>query len=181
MSPVFRLSLAALSMLLVSPSAALLAQDSAMMKKDSMMDTSAMGHRMTMRKDSMGEDMSVNKAMMSKDMMGPHASFAGRHDHKVSGGYSIVERGGKRVLMLGEDFFLDGAPDPYVVLSADEMGSGASTLNLGRLKRQKGASAFPLPAGADLTRYSHVLIWCRKFNVTLAQAELAPSDKMMHN
>jgi hypothetical protein len=85
------------------------------------------------------------------------------------------------MLMLADDFTLDGAPDPYVVLSADEMGSGSKTLNLGALERKKGASSFAIPAGTDLAQYSHVLIWCKKYNVTLGAAELALAGAMMHH
>lgn len=135
------------------------AQDTAMAKKD------AMDHSM----------------MMEHSMMAPHGMFAGANKHTVGGGYSIEEKDGKHVLMLAADFSLDGAPDPYIVLSGNDMGSGAGTLNLGRLKTTKGPATFPLPAGTDLTKYSHVVVWCKKYNVTLGQAELAAGDKMMHN
>jgi hypothetical protein len=159
MSLSLRAGLAAASVLLLLATAPAVGQDSAMAKKDTM------DHGM----------------LMDQAMMVPHGMFAGAHDHKVGGGFSVVEKDGKQVLMLGEDFSLDGAPDPYIVLSADEMGSGAGTLNLGRLKTKKGPVAFPLPAGTDLARYSRVLVWCKKYNVTLGQAELAAADKMMHN
>ncbi len=146
----------ALVMLVTVPA---LGQDSAMAKKD------AMDHGM----------------MMDHPMMAPHGMFAGAHDHKVGGNYSIIEKDGKQVLMLGEDFSLDGAPDPYIVLSGNDMGSGDGTLNLGRLRTRKGPVTFALPAGTDLGKYTRVLVWCKKYNVTLGQAELASADKMMHN
>ena len=159
MSLSLRAGLAAASVLVLLVTVPAVGQDSALAKKD------ATDHGM----------------MMDSTMMAPHGIFAGAHDHKVGGGFSVVEKDGKQVLMLGEDFSLDGAPDPYVVLSADDMGSGAGTLNLGRLKTKKGPVAFLLPAGTDLAKYSRVLVWCKKYNVTLGQAELAAADKMMHN
>lgn len=165
---------AGLSIFLVARGAA--AQDSTMkhatMKHDTAMPAdSMMGH------DKMMHDKMGNDAMM----MAPHGMFAGAHDHKVSGGYAIATAEGHQTLQLSGDFALDGAPDPYVVLSADDMGSGTHTLNLGRLKQQRGKSTFAIPAGADLTQYHHVLIWCKKYNVTLGQAELAAGGAMMHN
>jgi Electron transfer DM13 len=153
----------AAGLLLAAAALPLAAQDSAMTKKD------AMGH------DKMAP------AMMDKGRMAPHGMFAGAPDHRVSGGYTISEKDGRQSLQLDTDFVLDGAPDPYIVLSADEMGSGAKTLNLGALERQKGTSTFDIPAGTDLARYSRVLVWCKKFNVTLGTAELAAGGAMMHN
>jgi hypothetical protein len=136
----------------------------------------------TMAHDSMAmKSDSMHGMMMEHAIMQPHGMFAGAHDHTVSGSFSVAEKNGKQVLSLGEDFALDGAPDPYVVLSANDMGSGAGTLNLGRLKSKQGPATFTLPAGTDLAKYSRVLIWCKKYNVTLGQAELAAPDKMMHN
>ena len=140
-----------------------------------------MAHDSMMKSDSMGKDKMDHGMMMDHAMMEPHGMFAGAHDHTVSGAFSIVTKDGKQVLMLGDDFTLDGAPDPYIVLSGNEMGSGAGTLNLGRLKTKRGPVAFSLPAGTDLSKYTRVLVWCKKYNVTLGQAELAAADKMMHN
>ena len=153
----------AAGLLLAAAALPLAGQDSTMMKKD------AMGHE------------KMAPAMMDKGMGAPHGMFAGAHDHRVSGGYLISEKDGRQSLQLGPDFVLDGAPDPYIVLSADEMGSGARTLNLGALKRKKGTSTFAIPAGTDLAQYSRVLVWCKKYNVTLGTAELAAGGAMMHN
>ncbi len=159
-------------MLLAVAPLSLAGQDSTTMKKDSM-DHGAMA-------PSMGGHHDMGK-LRDGMMMPPHGMFAGDHDHKVSGGYSIVEKGGKQSLVLADDFLLDGAPDPYVVLSADDMGSGGRTLNLGALTRKKGSSTFAIPAGTDLAQYTHVLVWCKKYNVTLGSAALAAGGAMMQN
>jgi len=119
---------------------------------------------------------------MKDDGMAPHGMFAGANRHTVSGGYHIVTEGKQRSLVLDTDFNLDGAPDPYIVLSTGEMGSGKGTLNLGRLRQQRGSSTFPIPADADLSTFHTVVVWCKKFDVTLARAELAAGGQMMmHN
>jgi hypothetical protein len=141
-----------------------------------MMKDTTMKGGMMMKKDAMDHGMA-----MDKGMMGPHGMFQGAHDHKVSGGYSIVDQNGAKALVLGKDFSLDGAPDPYVVLSANQMGSGGGTLNLGPLKTANGSSSFMIPAGTDLSKFSKVLIWCKKYDVTLGQADLAAAGGMMHN
>ena len=158
MLPSLRRGLAAGSILVLVAAGSLRAQDSTMMKNDAMA-----------------------KGMMDHGMMAARATFSGAHGHAVTGGYAIVEKDGGQVLMLGDDFALDGAPDPYIVLSGTDKGSGKGTLNLGMLERHKGASSFAIPAGTDLGRYHQVLVWCKKYNVTLGKAELAAPGKMMHN
>jgi hypothetical protein len=113
-------------------------------------------------------------------MMPPHGGFTGANDHAVSGSYEIAEKDGKLWLMLQDDFSLDKAPDPYIVLSSTGKGSGQGTLNLGALKKQKGASVFEIVGLKDVKGYSQVLVWCKKYNINLGQAPLAAmDDKMM--
>lgn len=152
---------AAAGLLLAALALPLAAQDSTMMKHD-------------MAKEEM-------KEMPGHGMMMPHGMFAGMHDHTVKGAVELGEKDGKAVLRLGSDFSLDGAPDPYVVLTSSGMGSGAGTLNLGRLRHKQGAAEYAIPAGTDLKRYTQAIIWCKKYNVTLGQADLAAGDLMMHN
>jgi len=170
---VSRVSRYGLGVLLLALLAAPLAAQESKMMKDSAMKSGMM-------KDSMMKDSMSHGMMMDQMMMAPHGMFTGAHDHAVSGGYTIAEQNGRRMLVLGDDFSLDGAPDPYVVLSGSEMGSGAGTLNLGRLTRVKGASSYEIPAGTDLATYSSVLIWCKKYDVTLGRADLAAGGAMMH-
>jgi pentapeptide MXKDX repeat protein len=159
--------------------ASLAAQDSTTMKPGGMAHDQ-MG-KDKMDKDRKGTDKMGMDHGMGAGAMAPHGMFAGAHDHVVSGSYSITMQEDRAVLVLGDDFSLDGAPDPYIVLSADDMGSGMHTLNLGKLEHKKGSSTFVIPAGTDLGAYHQVLVWCKKFNVTLGKAELASGGAMMHN
>jgi len=137
--------------------------------------------RSMMKRDSSSRD-KMDHGMMKKDaMMAPHGTFAGAHDHIVTGSYQVIDHDGRKAVVLGEDFLLDGAPDPYIVLSADEMGSGSQALNLGRLRRNRGSSTFAVPAGTELSRFKHVLVWCKKYSVTLGAAELAAGGAMTQN
>ncbi len=47
--------------------------------------------------------------------------------------------------------------------------------DLGALKGNKGNQQYVLPAGADLSRYRSVVIWCRAFSAAFARARLAPA------
>lgn len=45
-------------------------------------------------------------------------------------------------------------------------------LDLGALKANKGDQNYVIPAGADLADYRSVSIWCARFAVSFAAAEL---------
>lgn len=153
----------------------LAAQDSTMMMKK---DTMAMKHGAmmdkTMKPDAMG-------AMGHDAMMAPHGMFAGAGGHQAAGGWAVETKDGKTYLVLSPEFTIDKVPDPYVVLTSSGKGMGAGTLNLGKLKSVKGPARIEIPAGTDLKAYSTVLIWCKQYDVNLAQSPLAPADAMMHN
>ena len=46
-------------------------------------------------------------------------------------------------------------------------------LDLGALKANKGDQNYAIPPGADVADYSSVSIWCARFAVSFAAAELA--------
>lgn len=102
----------------------------------------------------------------------------------VSGGFTIMQQGGKTVLTLSGDFKTnDMAPDLWVAFSpsatplamskppAFALKPGSYTL-LSKLKSSKGAQSYVIPASLDLKAQKSVLIWCQKFNATMAWAPL---------
>jgi hypothetical protein len=104
----------------------------------------------------------------------------------VSGGFSITQQGGKTVLTLSGDFKTnDMAPDLWVAFSpsatplamskapAFPLKPGSYTL-LSKLKSSKGSQSYVIPASIDLKAQKSVLIWCQKFNATMAWAPLKP-------
>lgn len=108
--------------------------------------------------------------------MDPHGVFTGANKHSVTGSYQLVTTGNGHAVTLGADFVLDGAPDPYVVLSPTDKGDAPGAINLGRLQKPKGAQSYAIPAGANLGAFSHVVIYCKKYNVTLGESPLAQGD-----
>ncbi|AFY29749.1 DM13 domain-containing protein [Cyanobium gracile] len=104
----------------------------------------------------------------------------------VSGGFTISQQGGKTVLTLSGDFKTnDMAPDLWVAFSptatplamskapAFPLKPGSYTL-LSKLKSSKGSQSYVIPASIDLKAQKSVLIWCQKFNATMAWAPLKP-------
>jgi Electron transfer DM13 len=174
MSIVLRRGPLAAALLSLAAAAPAAAQDSGK-TPDAMTHDSAM--HQSMAGGMMSHD-SMHMGAMAGRMTVAHGTFTGAHGHTVSGGYAITQRDGNLTLTLDRDFRLDGAPDPYVVLSASDMGGGDGTVSLGRLVEREGSTSFTIPAGTDLARMHRVLIWCRKFRVTLGQAELASALPM---
>lgn len=101
-------------------------------------------------------------------------SFVGAGDgiHDAQGIAKVIpiENGGNVLRM--EDLRVTNGPDLYVYLSTDK--SASDFVNLGRLKANIGNQNYPTPAGADMTKYDTVLIWCRAFSVLFGSAELTP-------
>ena len=104
----------------------------------------------------------------------------------VSGGFSIHKEGGRTVLTLSSDFKTnDMAPDLKVAFSpsatplamskppAYPLKAGSYTV-LAKLKSSQGAQSYVIPASIDLKAQNSVLIWCEKFNATMAWAPLKP-------
>ncbi len=114
---------------------------------------------------------------MSKSLRG---SFTGVGNHRVSGGFEVVPENGKQVLRFTQDFSLGKAPDPYVALSRTA-GIDQQSLYLGRVKSFSGVATFAIPAGTDLSSFSHVVVWCKRFKVALADAPLEPGEGMMQH
>jgi electron transfer DM13 len=123
----------------------------------------------------------MNQAVSHEATMAPRGTFTGGHGHTTTGSYEVVSQDGQRSLVLGADFSLDKAPDPYVVLSPDGKGDTKGALNLGRLSQLKGSSRYAIPAGTDLAGFTKVVIWCKKYDVTLGLADVhGAKDAMMH-
>jgi hypothetical protein len=129
-----------------------------------------------MAHDAMAHDTMAHDAKT----MSTHGSFTGLNKHKASGGFEVVTANDKQEIRLTPDFSLDQAPDVYLVLSTSAT-VDAKSLYVGRLGNFSGVSSFSLPAGTDLARYSHLVLWCKKFSVALGDASLETGDAMMHH
>jgi hypothetical protein len=123
-------------------------------------------------------------------MMAPHGTMAKHSFMKaeapVSGSFMIKKEGGKQLLVLSSDFKTnDMAPDLKVIFSPSAtplaatkapgypLKPGSYTI-LAPLKSSSGAQSYVIPASIDLKSQGSVLIWCKKFNATMAWAPLTP-------
>ncbi|MEL7125300.1 MAG: DM13 domain-containing protein [Pseudomonadota bacterium] len=98
-------------------------------------------------------------------------TFTGASDHITTGTVDVVANAdGSHTIILGEDFSLDGAPDPRVGLGKN--GHYDGNTDSGVLGNLTGAQSFTVPAGVDVSDFNEVYIWCEKFSVPLGVATL---------
>ncbi|HEX6535845.1 MAG TPA: DM13 domain-containing protein [Gemmatimonadaceae bacterium] len=103
--------------------------------------------------------------------------------HATRGTATVYELpSGKRVLRF-TDFRTSNGPDVRVYLVAasdandDATVTRAGYLEVAPIKGNTGNQNYDLPAGADLSRYRAVTIWCHRFNVNFATAPLAGAQE----
>jgi hypothetical protein len=94
--------------------------------------------------------------------------------HNGKGPVRVVEVGGQRFVRF-EEVAITNAPDIHVYLSRDTGGKWveATSLYLGALKATNGSFNYDVPAGADLSSYKSVVVWCRAFSVLITWADLS--------
>ena len=96
--------------------------------------------------------------------------FTGASGHVTKGTASIVKADKGLVLVLGSDFYLDGAPDPRVGFGKD--GQYIPSSELKKLISTTGEQRYTLPSSIKLDKYNEVYIWCELFSVPLGIAQL---------
>lgn len=122
--------------------------------------------------------------------MGAHSGTFRKAEAPVSGSFMIKKEAGKQVLVLSRDFKTsDTAPDLKVAFSPSatplamskppkyELKPGSYTV-LAPLRASKGGQTYVIPASVDLSKQKSVLIWCEKFNATMAWAPIQGASAM---
>lgn len=94
-----------------------------------------------------------------------------RTGYAVTGTATLAIDNGVARLALSSDFSIGQTPGPFVYLNTTSNVNTGQPIRIGALKSRTGAQTyqFLVPAGV---RYTHVLIWCDPFNVSMAQALL---------
>lgn len=103
------------------------------------------------------------------------------HEHESSGSVVVLELpDGSRVLRL-EDLNTSNGPDLQVWITDAPVIEGRAGwhvfddgrfVDLGDLKGNIGSSNYPLPPEVDVAQLSSVSIWCQRFAVSFAAADL---------
>ena len=97
-------------------------------------------------------------------------TFVGKSNHVTSGSVSIVEENGRFFVELGDDFSLDGGPDPRVGFGKD--GVYDPNAYLGALLNLTGKQRYAVPSTWNHTKFNEVYIWCEVASVPLGVASI---------
>ncbi|MFY0620306.1 MAG: DM13 domain-containing protein [Pelagimonas sp.] len=98
-------------------------------------------------------------------------TFQGRSNHVTTGSVSIYKEGEVYIVELGDDFVLDGGPDPRVGFGKAGEYLGAEGY-LGALQSLNGKQRYAVPKVWDVSAYDEVFIWCDVAGVPLGVASL---------
>ncbi len=101
-------------------------------------------------------------------------------EHETHGKAIVLETADGERFLRFEDFETSNGPDLLVYLSAkapagpdDWHGYDADFIDLGPLKGNVGNQNYEIPDDVDLEKYSTAVVWCRRFEVGFAAADLA--------
>ncbi len=90
-------------------------------------------------------------------------------NHTASGAVKLYDADGTKVVYF-ETFTSQDGPDLKVYLSKDI--NATEYIRLGVLKSTSGMQSYNVPANTDTTPYKFVHIWCERFTVVFARAEI---------
>ena len=98
-------------------------------------------------------------------------------EHHTTGSARLIRLADGSVIVRLEKLDTSNGPDVRVYLSSipadrglHDYGNGY--VDLGALKGNRGSQNYRVPAGADLSKYKSLVIWCRRFTVGFAVAPL---------
>jgi len=93
--------------------------------------------------------------------------------HPTSGTAVVLGNGTDQRFLRFENFETDNGPDLNVYLVNSSTGDVSDFVDLGDLKGNIGPQNYEIPIDVDLDRYDTVVIWCVRFGVAFAAADLA--------
>ena len=100
-------------------------------------------------------------------------------EHETAGNAIVLETADGERFLRFEDFETSNGPDLLVYLSTkdanpdDWHGYDGDFVDLGPLRGNVGDQNYRLPDDVDLEKYSTAVVWCRRFEVGFAAADLA--------
>ncbi len=106
----------------------------------------------------------------------------GPRSHPGEGVAKVLNDGSEQRFLRFEEFATDNGPDLNVYLTtadadadAGEFGASGQFVDLGDLKGNVGEQNYEIPVGVDLEEFDTVVIWCVRFGVAFAAADLEPA------
>jgi electron transfer DM13 len=100
--------------------------------------------------------------------------FHGADDfHFGRGTARLIETAPGAFTVRLENFEVRNGPDLYVYLSPSANGYAAGSIELGKLKADRGNQNYAVKAGTNVSAVRSVVIWCKQFGVLFATAPLS--------
>lgn len=96
--------------------------------------------------------------------------FSGANGHVTTGKVTIKKDGNDILVVLEDNFSLDGAPNPSLGFSKD--GNFDVATDFSPLKSNTGHQIYKLPASINVANYDEIVVWCADFSVSLGSAKL---------
>ncbi len=106
----------------------------------------------------------------------------GPRSHPGVGVAKVLNDGTDQRFLRFEEFATDNGPDLNVYLTtadadadAGDFGASGEFVDLGDLKGNVGEQNYEIPSTVELDRFDTVVIWCVRFGVAFAAADLVPA------
>ncbi|MGI9391102.1 MAG: DM13 domain-containing protein [Boseongicola sp.] len=96
-------------------------------------------------------------------------TFKGAGGKKSSGNFEIFKKDGKTLIRLKSNFRLSSVPDPKLAFGNGRYKKGTI---YAKLKKFRGEQTYVIPGRLNAASFSQVWIWCEKFSVPLAVANI---------
>ena len=103
--------------------------------------------------------------------------------HWGKGAVSIYRESEDRAIVhLQEDFEVGPGPRFHVYLvDRGNVGSGddfisSQKIDLGRLRAFRGSQVYSVPDGADASKFTSIVVWCKEFGVLISSASLVKQN-----
>ena len=107
--------------------------------------------------------------VVSAEQLIGQGKLSGKSGHVASGTVVVSKTSSGTVVILGNDFSLDGAPDPKLGFGHDGYDPKGKFSDL---KSNSGKQVYQVPATIDATKYNEVWVWCERYNVPLGVATI---------
>ena len=108
-----------------------------------------------------------------------HSGTWTKKTNKIAGTWSIVEKNGKKSVVLDKAFKTSKAPDLKIILSPTESSKLTNknamkkAVVISLLKSPKGAQSYHIPKGIDLSKFKTIAIHCERYSKLWGSASLA--------
>jgi hypothetical protein len=89
--------------------------------------------------------------------------------HTASGTATVYAADGRKIVVL-DPYESQSGPDLKVYLSKDR--DATEYIRLGQLKATSGKQSYVVPGSPDINQYHYVHVWCEKYTVVFARAEM---------